>query len=389
MTTTGSVTMTGLGFEFTAEQEELRQRVRAFAMTELAPNATRWASGGQLPMDAVAAMGREGLLGFTFPPEVGGQGRSWVDFAIVLEEIGRADISCAWICGMGNSYPKVLDDPDALAEIIRGEKVLAFAETEPQAGGDAAAIKTTAIRQGDGWVIEGNKTYVSLVPGAQLLLVTALTDPGAGRKGMSMFLVDADAPGVTITEIPEPGVKAHMLGTIVFDQVEVGADRLVGEENDGFRMMRTRWDYTRGVGATRNVGAALQSLDETVVRAKEKHTFGKPLLKWEAIQFKLVDGYTRMEAARLLAYKSAWLADQGQRVTAYASMLKTYVADACRQTVMDCLDIWGGAAFREDHPIFRRFLDIRGFQAAGGGQDIHRIILGTELFGREYAAHRD
>ena len=379
----------GLGFSFTTEQDELREQVREFAMKELAPNAARWASEGKLPFDAIDAMAGQGLLGFTFPEEVGGQGRSWVDFAIVLEELGRADISCNWICSMGNSYPKVLDDPVVIGQIIRGEKVLAFAETEPQSGGDAAAIKTTAERKGDHYVIDGTKTYVSLVPGAQLLLVTALTDPAAGRNGMSMFLVDADAPGVSITEIPEPGVKAHMLGTILFDRVEIPIDRLVGQENDGFRMMRSRWDYTRGVGPTAIIGAALQSLDETVQRAKEKETFGKPLLKWEAIQFKLVDGYTRVEAARLLAYKSAWLADQGERVTAYASMLKTYVSEICLKAVMDCLDIWGGAAFREDHPVFRRFLDIRGYQAAGGGQDIHRIILGTELFGREYAAHRD
>jgi cyclohexanecarboxyl-CoA dehydrogenase len=289
---------------------------------------------------------------------------------------------------MGNSYPKLLNDPTIIGEIIRGHRLLAFAETEPHAGGDAANIKSTAEKRGNDYVINGLKTFVSLVPGADLLVVTALTDPAAGRKGMSMLLVEADRPGVTIIPIPEPGVRAHMLATIKFENVVVPRANLIGEENRGFYMMRERWDYTRGVGPTLITGAVLQSLDETLERAKAKHTFGKPLLKWQSIQFKLVENYTKLEAARLLAYKAAWMADNRQRVTQYASMLKYYIAEVASDAIRDCLEIWGGAAFNEDHPVFQRHLDIMGWKTAGGGQDIHKIVIGAEMFGQEYATHR-
>lgn len=378
-----------LPFEFTEAQRELRLRFREFAMSELAPHAQSWAKEDRFPFDALKAMADIGLLGFTFPRSVGGADGSWVDLSIALEEVGRADLSCAWIALMGNSYPKLLTDETVLAQIVRGERLLAFAETEPQSGGDAAAILATAERRGDSYVINGLKTFVSLVPGADLLLVTALTDPEAGgKRGMSMFLVDSDSPGVSITPIPEPGVKAHMLGTIRFEDVTVPASSLVGEENRGFYMMRERWDYTRGVGPTMVTGVVLQALEETVERAKQKQTFGRPLLKWQSIQFKLVEHFTKVEAARLLAYKAALLADQKQRVTRHASALKYYIAEVASAAIADCLEIWGGAAFNEDHPIFRRHLDIMGWKTAGGGQDIHKIIIGAELFGAEFAAHR-
>lgn len=378
----------GLSFHFTPEQEKLRQEYRQFALKELAPHSRRWAKADKFPFDALKMMGDFGLLGFTFPKSVGGQERSWVDFSIAVEEIGRADISCGWIALMGNSYPKLLSDPTIIGEIIRGNRLLAFAETEPHAGGDAANIKSTAERRGNDYVINGLKTFVSLVPGADLLVVTALTDPAAGRKGMSMLLVEADRPGVTIMPIPEPGVRAHMLATIKFENVVVPRSNLIGEENRGFYMMRERWDYTRGVGPTLITGAVLQSLDETLERAKTKQTFGKPLLKWQSIQFKLVENYTKLEAARLLAYKAAWMADNRQRVTQYASMLKYYIAEVASDALRDCLEIWGGAAFNEDHPVFQRHLDVMGWKTAGGGQDIHKIVIGAEMFGAEYATHR-
>jgi cyclohexanecarboxyl-CoA dehydrogenase len=378
----------GLSFQFTEEQDQLRRDYRDFALRELAPNSRRWAKAEKFPFDALKLMGEFGLLGFTFPKAIGGAERSWVDFSIAVEEIGRADISCGWIALMGNSYPKLLTDSAILSEIIAGRKLLAFAETEPHAGGDAAAIKSTAERRGDNYVINGLKTFVSLVPGADFLVVTALTDPGAGRRGMSMLLVESDRPGLTITAIPEPGVRAHMLGTIKFENVTVPRSHLIGEENRGFYMMRERWDYTRGVGPTLITGAALQSLDETVERAKTKQTFGKPLLKWQSIQFKIVEHYTKLEAARLLAYKAAWMADNKQRVTQYASMLKYYIAEVATAAVSDCLEIWGGAAFNEDHAVFQRHLDIMGWKAAGGGQDIHKIVIGSEMFGAEFATHR-
>jgi len=379
-----------LSFEFSPEQVELRQRIREFSLSELLPTAYERQEAGELPWDAIKKMASMGIMGFTYPEELGGQGGSWIDYAIILEEIGRGDLSCGWISLMQNSYPKILDNDDIVRQVSEGESVVAFAESEPHAGGDAAAIVTSAVREGNEYVINGFKTYVSLVPGANILLVTAMTDPAARNRGMSMFVVPAATPGVRIEAIPEPGVKAHMLGSIWFENVRVPASSLVGEENRGFHQMRARWDYTRGAaGPTLMIGAALQSLDETVQRAKDKGTFGRPLLKWPSVQFKLTEHYTRLEAARWLAYEGAWRADQGQRVTAHASMLKTYLAELCTAVHRDCVEIWGGAGYQSGHPIFRRMIDNIGWQLAGGGTDIHKIILGVERFGREYAVHRD
>lgn len=381
---------TGYNFSEPPHLEELRKSVRKYALEDLLPSAYAREEAEVFPWAAVKELASRGWMGYTFPAEQGGGGGSWLEYAVILEELARGDMSLAWISLMQNSYPKIVDDQDLIRQVSTGESVLAFAESEPQSGADAAAITTRATRTGTGmYRIDGFKTYVSLVPGANVLLVTAMTEPDAGRKGMTMFLVDASDPGVAVEAIPEPGVKAHMLGSITFDGVEVAESSIVGELNRGFYQMRSRWDYTRGAaGPTLMIGAALQSLDETVERAKHKETFGKPLLKWPSIQFKLVDHYTRLDAARLLAYEGSWRADQGERVTAHASKLKTYLADVCKAVHQDCIEIWGGAAYQASHPIYRRMNDSIGWQLAGGGTDIHKIILGVEKFGQEYAAHR-
>jgi alkylation response protein AidB-like acyl-CoA dehydrogenase len=379
-----------ISFAFTPEQDAMRASIRELALTKLLPTANERAEAGCFPWEAVEHMANLGIMGFTYPKDVGGRAGSWVDYAIVLEEIGRADVSCGWISLMENSYPKLLDDKEIIRRVCEGKSIVAFAESEPQSGGDAAAILTDAKRVGDEYVINGFKTYVSLVPGADYLLVTAMTTPGAAQRGMSMFIMPSDTPGVRIEAIPEPGVKAHMLGSIWFDNVRVPRSALVGEENRGFHQMRSRWDLTRGAaGPTLMIGAALQSLDETVERAKTKQTFGKALLKWPSVQFKINDHYTRLRAARLLAYESAWRADNGLRVTEHASMMKVLVSEMCSAVHRDCIEIWGGAAYRQEHPIWRRNLDNIGFNLAGGGVDIHKIILGVERFGKEYAVHKD
>lgn len=377
-------------FSFTEDQLALRADLREWAVRELKPHAWRWEDGGKLPWDAVAKLADRGLLGFTLPEAVGGGGRSFMDFAIVLEELGRIGGGIWALAYFNNLYGRIVDDEVFLRGLCEGRNVVAFAETEPQAGGDAAAIKTTAVRKGESYLINGGKHQISLVPGANWLIVTALTDVAAGgKRGMTMFLIEADRPGVKITEMHEPGMKSHMYGQIGFKNVEIPASHVIGDLNRGFYQMRDRWDYTRSLGRTADIGNATAAVEAVVEWAKHKQTFGKPLLKWQYIQFKLSDALMRLEAARLLAYKAVWLADNRQRVTGHSMMCKLLIGEIVEKIHRDCLEIMGGRAYNERHEIWRRFASCLGPRLWGGGDGIQRVILGVELFGREYATHRD
>lgn len=380
-----------LDFSYTPEQEEYRRTLRQFLEREIAPHAMEWEMRYELPWEGIRKVASVGYLGLKHPKSLGGQERSWVDYHIAMDELGYSGAaSLGFVCSMENMYPKLLYDEgfdDILRSIIQGESILAFAETEPQSGGDAAGIQTVAARDGDDYILNGEKIYISLVPGAQWLVVTALTAPERGGKyGMSMLLIGTDWPGVRIESIREIGFRAHMLGHIWLMNVRVPARNLIGEENQGFHVMRSRWDFTRGVGG--GTGAMRRILEMTVEHAKRKKTFGKPLLKWQAIQLRLVDHYTELEAVELMSLRGAWMADQGIRLTKHASMMKTWASDVAFRTLMDCAIVWGGSGIREDHPVQVALRNTLCGMLAGGGLDIHRVILGVELFGNEYASHR-
>jgi cyclohexanecarboxyl-CoA dehydrogenase len=378
-----------MDFSFTADQEQLRARIREWAEVELKPKVWRWEDEETLPSPAVHKMGVGGVLGFTLPKAVGGGGHNYLEFAIVLEELGRIGGGLWAFAYFSNLYGRIIDDPAFLRGLCSGQNVVAFAETEPQSGGDAAAIKTTAVRQEGGYVINGRKHLISLIPGANWIIVTALTNPSAGgKRGMSMFLVKADQPGVKTAPIPEPGMKVHMLGYVSLTNVEVPESRIVGEKDRGFYQMRDRWDFTRALGPTASIGNAAAAIELTIEWAKKKKTFGKPLLKWQHLQFKLVDALTKLEAARLLAYKAAWLADNKQRVTAHASMCRLFVGEVTERAHRDALEIMGGRAYNENNEIWRRFASCLAPRLWGGGDGIERVILGTELFGRDFASHK-
>ena len=379
-----------MDFAFTPEQDVLREKIRLWAERELKPHVWTWENSDTLPWEAVRAMGKGGVLGFMLPKRVGGGEHGFIDFAIVLEELGRIGGGLWAFAYFSNLYGCLIEDDAFLRDLCTGQNVVAFAETEPQSGGDAAAIKTTATKDGSDYIINGGKHLISLIPGANWIIVTAITNSAAGGKGgMSMFLIEADRPGVKTTAIHEPGMKSHMLGRVGLKNVVVPESRLVGQKDRGFYQMRGRWDFTRSLGPTASIGNAMAAIELTVEWAKRKRTFGKPLLKWQYIQFKLVDALTKLEAARLLAYKGAWLADNKKRVTAHASMCRLLVGSVTESLHRDTLEIVGGRTYDENHELWKRFASCLAPRLWGGGDGIEHIILGTELFGREYASHRE
>ena len=344
-----------LDFDFSPAEVALRERVREFARSELAPHVRRWARGQEFPWDAVRALGRAGFLGITFDESVGGANGSWVDLAIVLEEIGRVDLSCALIASLANFYPRVIDDQSVVSRIVAGDAALAFAETEARSGGDVAAIRTSAVRTESGWLLNGSKTYISMVPGADLLLVTAVTDPDAGGRGLSMFLVDADQKGVTARSIPEPGLRAHMLGSITLKDVEIPHNRIVAShlaQASGILDLKQCADSVAILGATQ------QTVEETVQRAKAKKTFGRSLLKWQGIQSEIVGHLARLEALKLMMFERMWCEDTGKEPVVGNAPLSTLVAHEADIIHRSCLDLFGGAAWRSDNRIHARSEDI-------------------------------
>lgn len=378
-----------LNFTFSAAQETFRQEVAEFAKAEIKPTSVLYDREEQFPWEWLKKMAERGLIGLTFPREVGGQGADYVTLGIAVEELARVDLVAATICNYLNVYGKTPGLPaDLVRDIIQGRTLLSFAESEAKAGADAANIQTTARRSGDRYVIRGTKLYASLMPAAQVMLVTAKTAPELGRKGISLFLVPTDSPGMKAKLIRIPGRKAHLLGRVVFNDVEVPAENLIGGENQAFRVMRGRWDYSRCNVGLMCIGAATQALHEVTRYAKRRRTFGSPLAKWESIQFRLVDNHIALEAARWMAYRALWMHDQGMRVTKEGSMVKIMATQAALKAIIDVHMIHGASGLNIELPYEKWHRDIMSLYITGGGVDVHKIVVATELLGPEFVPYK-
>lgn len=372
-------------FDLTDEHEQFRSVVRDFAERELGPHVEAWDQGGELPLDAVAAMADLGLFGLVFPEEWGGAGGDFISLCLAIEEIGRVDqslgITLSAAVGLGANPVFRFGDDDQkarwLPDLVAGRALGAFGLTEPDAGSDAGATRTRARLDCDEWVIDGTKAFItnSGTPITSIITVTARTD-----DGISAIVVPAGAPGLTV-EPPYRKLGWHASDThgLVLDHCRVPAANLLGRPGEGFRNFLTILDDGRIAIAALALGCAQACLDHSVAYAKERHAFGGPIGRFQAIAFALADLAVAVDNARNLTYKAAWLKDADRPIRTAAAMAKLYATEAAVSATRVATQVFGGAGFIEESPVARFYRDAKILEIGEGTSEIQRLVIARSL----------
>jgi alkylation response protein AidB-like acyl-CoA dehydrogenase len=377
-------------FDLTDEQEEFRRVIRAFADDVVAPGAGERDEKEEFPLEIVGRMAELGLFGIPFPEELGGSGADSVTMCLAIEELGRVDqsvaITLSAAVGLGatmiHRFGSAEQHERWLAPLARGEMLASFALTEPGGGTDASAAKTTAREDGDGWVIDGTKAFItnSGTPLTGVYVVAAATEPGGGSHGLSTFLVPADAPGVSVAPgYRKLGWRSSDTHELSFSDVRVPADALLGERGRGFAQCLSILTDGRTSIAALSVGLAQGCLDASVAYALEREAFGRPIGANQLIQGKLADMRVTIESARLLTYRAAWLRDRGRPHAAEASMAKLAASEAAVMCAREAIQVHGGYGFIEDFPVARFYRDAKVLEIGEGSSEIQRLLLARDL----------
>ena len=370
------------------EQRQTQQTLRAFAQEVLAPNAAAWDREHRFPRDALRALGELGALGIVVPEQWGGAGLDYVSLAVALEEIAAGDgamstvvsVQNSVVCGPIAAFGTDTQKTKYLPSLARGETIGCFCLSEPQAGSDAAAIATRAERHADRYVITGVKQFITSGANADVAIVFAVTDRDAGRKGISAFIVETKTPGYVVARVEDKlGQRASDTAQIAFEQCQVPADNLLGREGDGYRIALSNLEGGRiGIGA-QSVGMARAALEAAIAYARERRAFGKPIAEHQAVNFRLADMATQVEAARQMVWHAAALRDAGEPCLKEASMAKLFASEMAERVCSDALQIHGGYGYVTDFPVERIYRDVRVCQIYEGTSDIQRLVIGREL----------
>ncbi|HVE81900.1 MAG TPA: acyl-CoA dehydrogenase family protein [Myxococcales bacterium] len=373
-----------MDFELTDMQREIQRLTREFAARELTPNARKWDETHAWPEEAVKKLAELSLLAVAVPEAWGGAGLDHVAYAVAMEEISRGCASTGVIMSVNNSLycdPVLKFGTDEqrkefLVPYARGEKLGCFGLTEPEAGSDAAAQKTVAVRKGDEYVINGSKNWITVGPRAQAILLFAMTDKEKGHKGISAFLVPTDTPGF-VRQPPDRkmGICAAASCSMYFEEMKVPVKNLLGKEGDGFKVAMSTLDGGRIGIAAQAVGIARAAFEEAVQYASERKTFGKPIRDHQAIQFMLADMATEIDAARLLLLQAAVLKDRGVRHTTESSMAKLYASEMASRVANKALQIHGGMGYSKEMDAERHVRDARITEIYEGTSEIQRIVI--------------
>jgi alkylation response protein AidB-like acyl-CoA dehydrogenase len=377
-----------MDFRPTEEQALLRRTVREFAETEIRPHVREWDEAQHFPTELVPKLAALGLMGIQFAEEYGGAGLSAIDYCICIEEIARVDpaiaLSVAAHNGLCSSHINLFGT-DAqkrtyLAPLARGEKIGAWGLTESTSGSDAAGMRTTAARAGACWVLNGAKTFITHGRVGQVMVVMAVTDRAAGTKGISAFIVEQGTPGMSAGKKEDKlGMRASDTSEVLFDNCRVPADQLLGGEGQGFVNTMQVLDAGRIGIAALAVGLAQGAYEAALAYSKERKAFGKTISSFQAIQWKLADSATRIEAARLLTYRAAYLKDRGQRTTLQSAMAKLYASEIAVKMTDDCVQIHGGYGFVKDYPAEKYFRDVKLLTIGEGTSEIQRLVIARQL----------
>ena len=372
----------------TEEQRLIRDTARSYAREHIAPHAAQWDREATFPAEALAGLAELGFYGMLVPEQHGGCDIGYVAAALVLEEIGVADAACSTIVSVTNSvgcmpllqYGTAQQQRDFLSPLARGEKLAAFCLTEPQAGSDASGLKTRAERQGDSYVLNGTKQFITSGKNADLAIVFAVTDPAAGKRGISAFVVPTDTPGYRVASVEaKMGQRASDTCHIVFEHCSIPADNLLGDEGQGYKIALGNLEGGRIGIAAQCIGIARAALEAATLYSREREAFAKPLSEHQAVAFKLADMATQIAAARQLTLHAAALKDAGEPCLSEASMAKLFASEMAERVCSDAIQIHGGYGYLQDFPVERYYRDVRACQIYEGTSEVQKMVISRAL----------
>ena len=377
-----------MDFALTEEQQLLRRSVREFTESEIRPNVMAWDEAQHFPLELLPKLAELGLMGIQFPETHGGAAMSAVDYCICIEEIARVDpsiaLSVAAHNGLGASHIAMFASDEQkqkyLVPLARGEKLAAWGLTEPGSGSDAAAMRTTAVRDGACWVLNGSKMFITHGTSADTLVVMAVTDKSKGTKGISSFILERGMAGL------QAGKKEHKLGMrasetteVILQNCRVSSAQMIGEEGQGFIQTLQVLDAGRIGIAALGVGLAQGAYEAAVAYTAQRKQFGRAIASFPSIQERLAEHASRVEAARLLTYRAAWLKDQGRRMTLESAMAKLYSSEIAVRAAEDCVQMHGGYGFVKDYPAEKYFRDVKLLTIGEGTSEVQRLVIARQL----------
>jgi acyl-CoA dehydrogenase len=380
----------GVSFALTDEQKALRELAREFAEKEIRPKAAEYDENSTHPADIVATAHEVGLMNPHVPEEYGGLGLPGFDGMLIGEELswGCSGIAVSIVANTLGAGPVLLAGSEEqrrewLPPLLEEPILCSFGLSEPDAGSDVARIKTTAERRGDGYVLNGSKTFITNAGHATWTVVFAKTDKSLGHRGLSAFIVPMDTPGVTIEQhLDKMGQRSTDTSAFSLTDVVVPAANRIGEEGDGFKIAMQTLDFTRPGTAAGAVGVAQAAYEYAVEYAKERVTFDVPIAMHQGVSFLIADMATEIEAARLLVWQAAWMLDSGygRRATLYSSFAKRFAADTAMKVTTDAVQVFGGYGYIKEYPVEKLMRDAKLFQIYEGTSQIQRLVIAREIF---------
>jgi alkylation response protein AidB-like acyl-CoA dehydrogenase len=375
-------------FEYTPEQLQLRREVREFAAAEIAPHVMEWDENQIFPLEVIKKLGQLGYMGVIFPEEYGGAGLGYVEYSIVIEELSRVDGSVGIIVAAHTSlcsnhiYKAGSEEQKQkyLTRLTSGEWIGCWSLTEPEAGSDAAGTRSTAVREGDCWVLNGSKTFTTNAHYADVCVGMAMTDRAAARHGISAFILEKDTPGFRPGKKENKlGLRASATGEVIFSGCRLPQSQLLGKQGEGFVDSLRILDGGRVSIAALSIGMAQGAYDAALKYAKLRKQFGRPISEFQAIQHKLVDMATKIDASRLLTYRAAKRIDAGKRVTRESAMAKLFSSEAAVWIANEAVQIHGGYGFIKDYPVEKFYRDVKLCTIGEGTSEIQRLVIARQL----------
>ena len=377
-----------MDFRLTDEQIAIQQMVRDFAKKEIEPHIMEYDEKKQFPVEIIRKLGELGLLGIIYPEEYGGAGMGYLEYALIVEELSAVDPSIGLIVAAHNSlgtfhiynFGSEEQKRKYLPRLTSGESLAAWALTEPGCGSDAKALKTTAVRKGDKWVLNGSKTFITNPNYSDYTVVMARTNPEKGTRGISAFVVEKGTPGYKISKnLNKLGMRASDTAELFFEDCEIPAENILGEEGEGFHQAMATLDGGRiSIGAM-CVGIARGAYEHALRYSQEREAFGRRIADFQATKFKLADMATEIDAARLLIMRAAWMKDNGLNVNLESAMAKLYASEVAVRAANEAVQIYGGYGFIKEYPVEKFYRDAKLGTIGEGTSEILRLVIARDI----------